>query len=199
MQSSRKKPSTNNSTHKRPGHFAGAFVLLAFLAFSTNGCGTAETKDDGYKFDPAKYTGPNFQLKNIAGEDVQFTDFLGKGPVAINFWGTWCAPCRVEMPEFRRIYDEYKDLGVEIIGISLRNTPQQVLSYCQPQRFTWPQVIGDVRTIKMYGNIRGFPTTIIYDRDGKELFRHMGPLRYAAFRSELEKALAIQDGIAPHS
>lgn len=141
-------------------------------------------------FDVNTYSGPNFSLTAVDGSIVNFTDLLGKGPVALNFWGTWCGPCRREMPEFKRIWAEYESRGVLIVGVALRDTRQRVITYTTQQEITWLQVMGVPQTAIDYGNINGIPTTIIYSSQGRELSRYVGPMPYFLFKQRLDEALA---------
>ncbi len=141
-------------------------------------------------FDPASYTGPTFELETMNGSVVKFTDYLGKGPVALNFWGTWCPPCRRELPDFKQVYSDYRTKGVEIVGVSIRDTKEKLQSFTAENGIEWPQLIGLQETLIDFGNITAVPTTILYDRAGKEIYRHRGPLSDAEFRQQLDMALA---------
>lgn len=141
-------------------------------------------------FDVNTYSGPNFSLTAVDGSIVKFTDLLGKGPVALNFWGTWCGPCRREMPEFKRIWAEYEPRGVQIVGVALRDTRQRVITYTTQQEINWLQVMGVPQTAIDYGYINGIPTTIIFSSQGLELSRYVGPMPYSLFKQRLDEALA---------
>ncbi len=179
-----------------------ALVVLSGLFFSA--CGSSsnaekiESQDTQDKneiaeaptFDVNSYTGPNFSLASAEGPVVKFTDLLGKGPVVLNFWGTWCGPCRYEMPELKRIWAEYESKGVLLVGVALRDTPLRVTNYTTQQGITWMQLIGTYQTTIDYGNIVGVPTTIIYSSQGVELSRYVGPMSYDMLRNRLDNSLA---------
>ncbi|MFQ5607849.1 MAG: TlpA family protein disulfide reductase, partial [Candidatus Zixiibacteriota bacterium] len=140
-------------------------LVVSLVGLSLASCGSSssarktETKAPSKPvFDAVAYTGPRFSLPSVDGKIVNFTDLMGKGPVALNFWGTWCAPCRREMPEFKRIWAEYEEKGVQIMGVALRDTRERVALYTTQQGITWPQVIGTQRTAIDYGYITGVPT-----------------------------------------
>lgn len=155
---------------------------------------SAEKPEDAKQtgFDLSKYAGPNFDLQlTNKMQKIKLTDYFGKGaPVVLNFWGTWCGPCRREMPEFKKIYSEYKDEGVEIIGLALRDTPARVNSYVTQQGIEWPQVVGGYKEAMDFGGITGVPTTIFYDSKGEELTRYVGPMPYTLLKNNLDKAIA---------
>ncbi len=148
-------------------------------------------------FDADAYSGPTFTLPTSDGSTMTFTDLLGRGkPLVVNFWGTWCPPCRREMPEFVKIYKEYQPKGVQIVGVALRDTPEKVMAYTSQNGITWPMVLGDIKTAQDYGGIRAVPTTIIYDSQGKELSRYVGPMTYDMFKERLDVALEHEKEIA---
>ena len=184
-----------------PALVAALFAALLGLALSACGSSSKAEKTGAQKteeladkpaFDEYSYTGPNFSLASVDGPVVKFTDLLGKGPVALNFWGTWCPPCRREMPEFKRIWAEYESKGVQIIGVALRDTPQRVINYTTQQGITWLQLMGTPQTVIDYGNFRGIPTTIFYSSQGVELSRYVGPMPYNLLKQRLDEALANQ-------
>lgn len=147
-------------------------------------------------FDVSSYSGPTFTLETDDGQVASFTDFLGRGPVALNFWGTWCPPCRREMPEFQEIYSEYKSRGVEFVGVSLKDTPAKVAAYIAQGGFTWPQVIGNLQTAQDFGGLSGVPTTIFFDSRGTELERYTGMLGKEQLRLILNRALEHEKELA---
>lgn len=182
-----------------PALAATLIAMVSGLALSACGSssqaektGSQKTEEPADKptFDESSYTGPNFALMSVDGPVVKFTDLLGKGPVALNFWGTWCGPCRREMPEFKRIWAEYESKGVQLVGVALRDTPLRVLNYTTQQEITWLQLMGTQQTAIDYGYINGIPTTIFYSSQGVELSRYVGPVPYYLLKQRLDEALA---------
>lgn len=181
-----------------PALAATLFAVVSGLALSACGSssqaektGAQKTEEPAEKpaFNESSYTGPNFALMSVDGPVVKFTDLLGKGPVALNFWGTWCGPCRHEMPEFKRIWSEYEPKGVQLVGVALRDTPLRVLNYTTQQEITWLQLMGTPQTANDYGRINGIPTTIFYSSQGVELSRYVGPMPYYLLKQRLDEAL----------
>lgn len=148
-------------------------------------------------FDVVAYSGPTFTLPTPDGSTLTFTDLLGQGkPLVVNFWGTWCPPCRREMPEFVRIYKEYQPQGLQLVGVALRDTPQRVSAYTGKEGITWPMALGELETARAFGGISAVPTTIFYDSQGLELSRYVGPMSYEMFKERVVAALRHEQELA---
>jgi len=135
---------------------------------------------------------PDFALPRSGdGRVVHLSDFKGKVRL-VNFWATWCPPCRAEIPEFVRFYSEMRARGVEIIGISVdSNGDQAVAPFVEKNGVNYPMLLGDERTAKAYGGIRGIPTTFIVDRQGRIVKKYVGlpASDEAGIRTELMKVI----------
>jgi len=117
---------------------------------------------------------PDFTLQDINGNEVTLSDFKGK-VVVLNFWATWCPPCRKEIPVFIELYKKYKDEGLVIIGISLDREGKRVLiPFVKKFGINYPVLIGTKKVVDAYGGIRGIPTTFIIDKKGKIRKKHIG-------------------------
>jgi len=123
---------------------------------------------------------PLFSLPDMNGRKVDLVSFKGQ-VIVIEFWATWCAPCREEIPLLNQIHKEYREKGVVIIGISLdRKPPQEVRKFLDQLRVEYPNVMGDEETFERYsqmanlGPIRGIPATFVIDRNGQICQRYMG-------------------------
>ncbi|MBN1445218.1 MAG: redoxin domain-containing protein [Candidatus Omnitrophica bacterium] len=133
--------------------------LLLVLAFTS--CTKADTKTD-VKNEPAQTR--NFSLEDINGKAVNLSDYRGK-VVILNFWATWCPPCRTEIPDFVKFYKNHKDKGVEIIGIALNSTEEEVKKMIEDYGINYTICMSDGKVEGPYG-IRFIPATFIIDRDG---------------------------------
>lgn len=117
---------------------------------------------------------PNFSLKTASGTTVELAKLKGS-VVVVNFWATWCGPCRKEIPGFIEVYEQYKSKGLEIVGISLDRQGWEVVKpYIEQKKVTYPVVMGDDALTEAYGGISAIPTTFIVDKTGNIVKRHVG-------------------------
>ena len=123
---------------------------------------------------------PVFSLPDMNGQKVDLVSFQGR-VIVIEFWATWCAPCREEIPVLNQIYKAYKEKGLVVIGISLdRKPPQEVKKFLDQLQVEYTNVMGDEEIFEKYsqmanlGPIRGIPATFVIDRKGQICQRYMG-------------------------
>lgn len=128
---------------------------------------------------------PAWELKDMSGKPVRFVDFKGK-VVVMDFWGSWCPPCRLELPHFQRLYDEYKDRGVVFLGMNWEQpgpadepfTPAQKLrtvrEFMTKNGYTFPVVIDHDRAAVQALGVNGYPTVFIVDSSGTIRFKNVG-------------------------
>lgn len=132
---------------------------------------------------------PPFSLENTEGKTVKLEDLKGK-VIVLNFWATWCPPCRAEIPDFIKVYDKYKSKGVEILGVSLDHKGWEVVRpFVKSNKINYPVLLGDQRIAQAYGNIRSIPTTFIIDRKGKVVDQHVGAMSEKDLVKLFEKLL----------
>ncbi len=131
---------------------------------------------------------PDFALPTLEGDTLRLSDFSGK-VVILDFWATWCGPCRKEIPGFIKIYNDYKDKGVVVIGVAL-DKPEKVKKFAQEYGINYPLVIGNKEVTRRYGGIMGIPTTFILDREHNIRKKVVGWRPESFFRQELDKILS---------
>ncbi len=132
---------------------------------------------------------PDFTLKSLTGDEVNLRQLEGQKVVVVNFWATWCGPCRHEIPDFNDVYSRYRDRGVEFLGIAVDESPETVLpEFLQDHPISYPILLGSPDLTFRYG-VRGLPTTFIIDRAGKITKRTIGAMSTQSLETELDKLL----------
>ena len=133
---------------------------------------------------------PDFSEKNITSDGlVDSKDFAGK-VVLVNFWATWCPPCRKEIPSLIKIQDEYKDRGFSVIGISMDEGGRKLVSkFIKKLEVNYPVFIGKAKTARGFGGVMGIPVSFLVDREGNLVKRLDGYISEKVFNRELVKLL----------
>lgn len=108
---------------------------------------------------------PDFVLEDLNGNKVQLSDYKGQG-VFLNFWGTWCKPCKKEMPYMENVYKDFKGQGVEILAVDIGETKLAVQKFVERYNLTFPILLDKKSEIVDLYNIGPIPTTIMIDKDG---------------------------------
>ena len=128
----------------------------------------------------------DFTLKNMHGREVRLSDFKGK-VILLNFWATWCGPCRFEIPDFVELQDKYRARGLAVIGISVDDPVEALPPFADEFRMNYPVLVGlgreDVQDA--YGPMAGVPTTFLIGRDGRLCAMHTG----LASKEQFERAI----------
>ncbi len=123
---------------------------------------------------PAFPDAPDFTLKNLDNQDVNLSDYKGK-VVFINFWATWCGPCRMEIPYFIELIDKYGKDGFVVLGIALDPREfNKVPGFVDQMGINYPILLDKTGVSQMYGGIRSIPTTFVVNREGKVVQRIVG-------------------------
>jgi peroxiredoxin len=139
-------------------------LVLLPLALVLFVCAKAEKADTQENNHPQA---PEFTLEDLDGNKISLSDYRGK-VLFLNFWATWCPPCRYEIPGFIEVYKKYKDKGMEIIGISLDKTgPMSVLVFARRYKINYPVAMLTKKVYEDYGPIPAIPVTVIIDKNGR--------------------------------
>ncbi len=131
---------------------------------------------------------PDFTLTDLEGNSVTLSDFRGK-VVFINFWATWCPPCRAEMPEIEAIYQDYKDKDVVVIGIDILEAEDEVRQYVQQGGYSWTFVLDTTGGVTADYGITAIPTSFFLDKEGVIQAVNIGAMTKRAMESQLAKAM----------
>ena len=147
-----------------------AFILLTAATASLSG--TSDKPQCSIEDKPANL---DFTLNDINGREVALRDSMGD-VILLDFWATWCGPCRIEIPGFIEIYDKYKSRGFSVLGISVDDPVDALQLYAEELGMNYPVLVGSGRNDIMdaYGPMLGFPTTFIIDRNGAICHQHSG-------------------------
>ena len=141
-------------------------LILIFLSCAESGI----TENPGKEYPPA----PGFTLDDLYGNKVSLSDYEGK-VVFLNFWATWCGPCRKEIPGFMEIYNQYKSKGMEIIGVSVDRTgAASVLNFSRQYKISYPVVMSTQKLERDYRPGQYIPTTFVIDKKGQIRHKHIG-------------------------
>jgi peroxiredoxin len=130
---------------------------------------------------------PAFTLTDLDGKSVSLADFRGK-VVVLDFWATWCPPCKREIPDFIDLQKEYGSQGVQIVGIAL-DEPDKVQAFARQNGMNYTVLLGSDEVSKRYGGIEGIPTTFIIDKSGNIVNKFEGFRPQQVFETEIKKLL----------
>lgn len=135
---------------------------------------------------------PNFTLKTPDGKTVSLADYKGKA-VLVNFWATWCAPCKLEMPWLIELQKQYAAQGFTVVGISEDDPPfAGVAGFVAKNGMNYPVLLSDDAVSKAYGGIDALPTSYYVGRDGKVLFESAGLISKSEMEANIQKILATK-------
>ncbi|MDX2040168.1 MAG: TlpA disulfide reductase family protein [Acidobacteriota bacterium] len=135
---------------------------------------------------------PDFRLKDVAGKDLTLSDYKGK-VVVVNFWATWCGPCKMETPWLVELREQYHQKGFEIIGVSVDSLdeydPADVSAFIKEYKVRYPIVMATKEVVDDFGPVTGLPTTLLIDRQGKVQYRHRGLISFDDLKEKVVKLL----------
>jgi thiol-disulfide isomerase/thioredoxin len=141
------------------------------------------------KSDESHPLAPAFSLTDITGKPLKLADYQGK-VVVLDFWATWCEPCRVEIPSFVELQKRYAAQGFTMIGISMDDGPEPVVDFYKEFQMNYPVAVGNDRLGELYGGMEGLPTTYVIGRDGRIYAKHVGTTDPSVFETEIKELLA---------
>ena len=170
--------------------FAGAFLLYwNWQAGTGAGKATPESVSALPPGAPGSRTAPPFSLPDTNGNIYSSAQLAGK-PAVINFFATWCPPCREETPGFVEVYNKHKGKGFELIGISLDTDSRASMpGFIMNNKIGYRIVFGDLATARAYGGVSSIPTTFFVGKDGEIKNVHVGYIDKDAFDREVMKLL----------
>ncbi len=139
---------------------------------------------------------PDFELQSLDGKTVKLSDFRGKA-VLLNFWATWCEPCKIEMPWFVDLQNKYGPQGLQVLGVAMDDaSPKDIAEFAHKLGVNYPIVIGKEKVGDDYGGVQYLPSTFYVGRDGKVVNRVFGLVSRSEIEDNIQKALAQQGQVA---
>jgi peroxiredoxin len=134
---------------------------------------------------------PEFSLPDMSGQQLKLSDYRGK-VVLLDFWATWCDPCREEIPHFVELQNKLGDQGFQIIGVSMDDGPEPVRDFYRKFRMNYPVVMGNAKIGELYGGVLGLPIAFVVGRDGRIYSKHIGATDVSLFNREIKAMLQAQ-------
>ncbi|MBC8209732.1 MAG: TlpA family protein disulfide reductase [Gammaproteobacteria bacterium] len=138
-------------------------LLLGLLAFSA---GTFAAKEMNA---PA----PDFTLKSLSGKNLRLSELAGQ-VVLLNFWASWCAPCREEMPLLNDLHNKYAALGFTVLGVNVEEQTDKAVSYIADRPVDFPILLDNSNSVSSQYKVIAMPTTVLIDRNGTMRYLHQG-------------------------
>jgi peroxiredoxin len=134
---------------------------------------------------------PDFTRDDLDGGQVHLADYRGK-LVLLNFWATWCAPCRKEMPLFSEWQRDYRAQGLQIVGVSMDDDIASVKQLLAQRPVRYPIVMGDAKLGERFGGVLGLPLSFLIDAQGRIVARYQGESDFADMEAKLMELLPRQ-------
>ena len=132
---------------------------------------------------------PDFQLTSLDGKPLKLSDLRGRA-VLLNFWATWCAPCKIEIPWFVDLQKQYGPQGLQVVGVAMDDASKDAIAkFAKEMGVDYPVVIGDDKVADEYGGVQALPTTFYIGRDGKIVGRVFGLIGHGEIEENIQKAL----------
>ena len=133
---------------------------------------------------------PDFDLPALDGKNLKLSDLRGKA-VLLNFWATYCGPCKIEMPWFVELQKEYGPQGFQIVGVAMDDaSTEDIAKFAKEMGVNYPILLGKESVGESYGGVGVLPTTFFLDRDGKLIAREFGLQSRSVFVDHIKKALS---------
>jgi peroxiredoxin len=167
----------------------GVLALTALAGVLLTSCAPSAPVKATSPSDNSRKVAPDFTLKDAKGAPVKLSDFTGK-VVLLNFWATWCGPCKIEIPWFVQFEKAYRDRGFITLGISMDADGWNAIKpFVSQTGINYPVIIGTDHLAELYGGIDSLPSTFLIDREGRIAFVHLGLVPRNDYEAEIQALL----------
>lgn len=165
-------------SHRLPHRLLGVSrVLVASLLAAAAGAAVPAVSTSA--------TAPDFTLRALEGPNVRLQELRGR-VVLVNFWATWCGPCRQEMPHLNRLYEKYRGSGFQLLGVNIDEDPRAATELAAKLGVKFPVLLDTDKKVSRLYDMSAMPATVVIDRDGKVRYLHRG------YRDGVEKNYEMQ-------
>jgi thiol-disulfide isomerase/thioredoxin len=131
---------------------------------------------------------PELSLQDLNGQPLELANYRGK-VVLLDFWATWCTPCRGEIPHFVALQNQYREQGLQVIGISMDDGPKPVREFYQQFKMNYPVALGNEKIVEAYGGVLGLPVMFLIGRDGEVAAKYVGEVQMPVLEQEIKSLL----------
>jgi len=164
-------------------------VATAVLALAACSSSSKSESANALKSEKDRQTAPDFTLKDATGKAVKLSDYRGK-VVLLNFWATWCGPCKIEIPWFMEFEQKHKDQGFAVLGVSMDDDGwDAVKPYLERQRINYRVLMGTPEIGELYGGVESLPTSFLIDREGRIARVHIGLVGKREYQDDIDRLL----------
>ncbi|MGB8889715.1 MAG: TlpA disulfide reductase family protein [Candidatus Korobacteraceae bacterium] len=160
-------------------------IVLAIVLYKAARHHTAQT---GAVSATSHSIAPDFALTDLNGQALDLSSYRGK-VVLLDFWATWCTPCRAEIPHFVEFQNSYRDQGLQVIGISMDDDLKPVGPFYKEYKMNYPVALGSDKLAQAYGGILGLPVTFLIGRDGHIQAKYVGAVDISTIEQEIKSLL----------
>ena len=166
-----------------------AAAALGLATLTSTGCVPEQSVRAAVKDAKTRKPAPDFTLKDVNGKPVKLSDYKGK-VVLLNFWATWCGPCKIEIPWFKEFETSYKNQGFAVLGVAMDDDGwESVRPYLADKQVNYRVVVGTEQVSVLYGDVESLPTTFVIDREGRIASVHIGLVSKGDYANEIKQLL----------
>ena len=164
-------------------------LTAAALALGVGGYLLATRPIEAPALPTARDPAPSFELAPLDGQKLQLSTLRGQ-IVLVDFWATWCGPCRDEAPKLVELQHKYAARGLRVIGISMDDDAAPVRTFYAQHRLNYPVALGDAALAERFGRVLGMPAKFLIDRQGRIASKHAGAVDFGLLERELQELLS---------